>query len=560
MELKVETNVAPETAVEGYKRESNNLRGVIAAELSTDSPNVSEEAEHVMKFHGIYAQDNRDVRRERTLAKEILDYIFMIRVVIPGGRLSTNQWLALDHVADEVADGSIRLTTRQAVQFHGVVKDDLQTLARKIDTVYLSSFGGCGDVVRNVVTCPALHLENGLQELEGISAQLAKSFRPATNAHWEIFVNGDKAVSREVVQEHAFYGDTYLPRKFKIAVSHPHENCVDVYAQDVGLIPAHHPELGAGFNVIVGGGLGRSYAQEDTFAFLGLPITFATYDEVEAVIAAVITVHKDLGDRTNRRRARLKYVLADGGLDNFRTEVEKRLGSSVRAPLETPRDFEANDHLGWSVLPDGSWQIGVRVAAGRVKDVDGGVRIRSALREIANKFQPTFFVTAQQDIVVSGILDTQRSEVEAILRSHSVRLTDDLGSVERTALACPALPTCPQALAESERVLPDVVDAIESELGRRASGRRPLQLRMTGCPNGCARPAVAEVGIVGRTKSGYDIYLGGGSRGDRLATMFKEKVKLEELPDLLGPLFDRWGDEGEEDEAFGDFVVRVGLV
>ena len=297
-----------------------------------------------------------------------------------------------------------------------------------------------------------------------------------------------------------------------------------------------------------------------TFAFLGLPITFATYDEVEAVIAAVITVHKDLGDRTNRRRARLKYVLADGGLDNFRAEVEKRLGSSVRAPLETPKDFEANDHLGWNVLPDGSWQIGIRVAAGRVKDVEGGVRIRSALREIANKFQPTFFVTAQQDIVVSGLLDTQRTEVEAILREHNVRLTDDLGSVERTALACPALPTCPQALAESERVLPDVVQAIEGELGRRVSGRRPLQLRMTGCPNGCARPAVAEVGIVGRTKTGYDVYLGGGTRGDRLATIFKEKVKLEELPELLGPLFDRWGTEGEEDESFGDFVVRKGLV
>jgi len=547
-----------ETAVEGFKRGSNNLRGVIAEQLDSDDPKVSDEAEQIMKFHGIYAQDNRDVRRERAQAGESLEYIFMIRVVVPGGRLTTEQWLNLDQVADDVADGSIRLTTRQAVQFHGVVKHGLRPLAQRIDDVALSSFGGCGDVVRNIVTCPTLHLEHGLGELDGIAAQLARTFRPTTEAYWEIFVNGEKAASREPVAEHAFYGDTYLPRKFKIAVAHPHDNCVDVFAQDVGLIPAHHPDLGAGFTVLVGGGLGRTYAQEDTFAQLALPLTFATYDEITPLIAAVIDTYKTLGNRSNRKRARMKYIIADAGLPAFSAEVETRLGTTLRPVLDIPTTFDANDHLGWTQLPDGSWQLGVRINAGRVKD-DGVVQVRSALREIATTFHPTFFITASQDIVISGVLDQDRHTIDAVLSRHGVRAASDLGVVERTALACPALPTCPQALAESERVLPDVVARVEAELEQRASGRRPLQLRMTGCPNGCARPAVAEVGIVGRTKNSYDVYLGGGPRGDRLATLVQEKVKLDDLGALLGPWFDRWGDEGLVEESFGDFVTRVGL-
>jgi sulfite reductase (ferredoxin) len=555
----VSTDIAPESGVEAYKRASNYLRGDIAQELASDTANVSDGAEQLMKFHGIYAQDNRDVRRERTLAGEALDYIFMIRVVIPGGRISASQWLQLDELADDIADGSLRLTTRQAIQYHGVVKHGLRPLAQRLDEVYLSSFGGCGDVVRNIVTCPTLHLEHGLGELDGIAAELASAFRPATKAHWEIFVNGEKAASREETVEHAFYGDTYLPRKFKIAVSHPHDNCVDVFAQDVGLIPATHPELGAGFNLIVGGGLGRNYAQADTFAHLGLPLTFVTYDEVTPVIAAIIEAYKDLGNRSNRKRARLKYVVADGGLDAFRREVATRYGHELRAALATPDRFDADDHLGWRQLPDGTWQLGLRINAGRVKDVDGGPQLRTALRLLANELAPTFFLTAQQDIVISGLRDTDRRRVDEVLGSHHIRSADELGVVERWALACPALPTCPQALAESERKLPDVVASVEDELGRRRSGRRPLQLRMTGCPNGCARPAVAEVGIVGRTKTSYDLYLGGGVRGDRLATLVQEKVKLEDIGDVLGPIFDRWGDEGLENESFGDFVVRVGI-
>jgi sulfite reductase (ferredoxin) len=548
-----------ESSVEAVKRASNYLRGDLANELSLDTPNVTGDSEQLLKFHGVYSQDNRDVRRERAQAGETLDYIFMTRVVIPGGRLSTDQWLALDGIATSVADGSLRLTTRQAVQFHGVLKGDLRELAQSLDRQFLSSFGACGDVVRNVVTCPNLHLESGQGHLEGIALQLRESFRSTSEAHWEIFVNGEKAASREEIEERPFYGETYLPRKFKIAVSHPHDNCVDVFSQDVGLIPGEHPVAGAGFTLLVGGGLGRSYAQADTFARLAEPLAFVTNDEVEEVIAAVIATYRDLGDRTDRKRARMKYVVADLGLDLFRTEVEGRLGRSLRTPLALPSEFDADDHLGWRSLPDGTWQLGIRVGAGRVRDLDGGPSLRSAFRQVAERFSVTFFITPQQDLIVSGVRDDERDALESLLRDHGVRLDGELGNVERRALACPALPTCSQALTESERRLPELVSGLEGALAARQLARRPLQLRMTGCPNGCARPAIAEIGVVGRTKSTYDLYLGGGTRGDRLASLYREKVKLEEIPDILGPLFDRWGTEAENDEAFGDFLTRVGV-
>jgi sulfite reductase (ferredoxin) len=555
----VTTETKTESEVEAIKRASNYLRGDLDVELSSAAPNVSTNSEQLLKFHGIYAQDDRDVRRARALAKETLDYIFMIRVVIPGGRLSNEQWLGLDAIATSEADGSLRLTTRQAVQFHGVLKGDLRELARSLDRQFLSSFGACGDVVRNVVTCPNLHFENGHGHLEGIARQLRETFRSTSEAHWEIFINGEKAASREEFEERPFYGETYLPRKFKIAVSHPHENCVDVFAQDIGLIPAEDPELGAGFTLLVGGGLGRSYANADTFARLGEPLSFVTNDEVEEVIAAIIATYRDLGDRTDRKRARMKYVVADLGLAAFRSEVEHRLGRALRAPKALPANFDADDHLGWRALPDGTWQIGVRVGAGRVRDVEGGATLRSALREIAETFAVTFFITPQQDFIIGGVDEGNREAIETILRQHHVRLDGELGNVERRALACPALPTCSQALTESERRLPELVSGIEGALAARQLARRPLQLRMTGCPNGCARPAVAEIGVVGRTKSTYDIYVGGGIRGDRLATLFREKVSLEDVPEVLGPLFDRWGDEAEPEESFGDFLERVGI-
>jgi sulfite reductase (ferredoxin) len=543
-------------AEEGIKRESNLLRGELLEDLGTSAPNLSGHSEHLLKFHGIYAQDDRDVRRERSVAGEVLEYIFMIRVAIPGGRLDSAQWLALDDIAETLADGSIRLTTRQAVQFHGVLKFDLQTLTARLHAHAMTSFAACGDVVRNTVMCSSLVSDDSHTHVTALADHLARTFKPSTQAHWEIFVNGERAATIEPDVEHDFYGDTYLPRKFKIAIAHPDENCVDVLAQDLGLIPSVHPELGPGYHVVVGGGLGRSYAQPDTFARLATPLTFVTPDELDDLIRAVLTTYRDLGDRTNRRRARLKYVAADMGVDDFYAEIESRLGRPLRRALDVEL-HAADDHLGWRTLSDGTLELGVRVGAGRVRDVEPGRGLRTALRELATSRELRFLITPQQDVVISNISPNDRELVERTLASHDVRGIEQLGRVERSALACPALPTCGQALAEAERRLPSLVQDLERSLDDSGVGDRRLQLRMTGCPNGCARPAVAEVGVVGRTKNSYDLYLGGGPRGDRLATLHREKLKLDEIPSVLEPLLARWRDEGAEGENFGDFYARV---
>ncbi|CAB4779036.1 MAG: NADPH-dependent assimilatory sulfite reductase hemoprotein subunit [Actinobacteria bacterium] len=544
-----------ETSVEVAKRASDYLRGTLLEEMENASPKFDGDSEQLLKFHGVYAQDNRDVRRERSLAGEELEHIFMTRVVVPGGFLTSEQWLALDAASDTVADGTIRLTTRQAIQYHGTIKSGLQSLARQLDEVLMTSFGGCGDVVRNVVMCPDLQIPEADPYIVEVANAIAERFRPTTTAHWEIFVDGQRAASREVVNEHSFYGDTYLPRKFKIAIAHPHENCVDVFAQDLGMIPGSHPSLGEGFTFVVGGGLGRNYAHEHTFARLGEVLGFVPRANVEEVIAAVVDAYKDLGDRTDRKRARLKYVLADAGLEAFRAEIHQRLGYELADALPLPANFDRSDHLGWHGHDDGTWRVGVRVAAGRIRD-DETSQTRTALRKIAQALPVKFFLTPQQDIIIDGVSADERPFVDQLLRDASVREAETLGSIERTALACPALPTCGQALTESERVLGSVVTQFESALSARGLERRPVALRMTGCPNGCARPAVAEIGIVGRTKSTYDIYVGGSRQGDRLATLFQEKVKLADLADAVAPLFDAWQSDGMVDEAFGDFANR----
>lgn len=550
------TTTTPLTAEEEFKAASDHLRGDLASELAGGAAKVSDSSGHLLKFHGVYAQDNRDVRRERALAGETLDYIFMIRVAIPGGRLTPEQWLALDNVAGELADGTIRLTTRQAVQFHGVLKQGLRPLAAALDEHLMTSFGACGDVVRNTVLCPDLNVNAVDVRLREMANQISRAFKPTTTSHWEIFVNNDLAATREEAPEHSFYGATYLPRKFKIAIAHPDENCVDVYAQDIGLVPATHEQLGEGFTLLVGGGLGHSYAEADTFSRLADPLAFVTYDEVEDVIAAVLETYRELGDRTNRRRARMKYVVADLGLEQFRAEVELRYGRALRTAVPVQLD-EADDHLGWRTLDDGSHQVGVRVGAGRVRDDSEGPRLRSALRLIAQRYDVAFLITAQQDVLISRIAGRDRTAIEELLATHRVRPVEELGLVERSALACPALPTCGQALTEAERSLPGIVQRVQVELNVTGLTKRRLQLRMTGCPNGCARPAVSEVGIVGRTKNTYDLYLGGGLRGDRLATLYQEKLKLDEIPAVLRPLLERWKNEGDEDESFGDFFARV---
>ncbi len=540
------------THEEGVKAASQRLRGRLGEDLVDGRRALSDpDSEHLIKFHGIYAQDDRDVRRTRTLAKEELEYIFMVRVVVPGGRLSSDQWLALDEVAERFGNGTLRLTTRQAVQIHGVWKGSLRDLASRLHEATLSSFGGCGDVVRNTVLCPRLGEH---PEYARLVRDIAAHFRPRTTAYLEVFVGGELAVSVEE-REHDFYGETYLPRKFKIAIAHPEENCVDVFAHDVGLVPHVHPTEGPGAHVIVGGGLGRSYQHPGTYARLGEHLGFVADRDLLAVIEALVELYRDEGGRSDRRQARFKYVVADRGIDSVRADVESRSGRRVFV-IDPPVLAPGHDHLGWSEGEDGLAWLGLPVPRGRVRDGDT-VRQRQALRSLAERGGVEFVVTPRQDLRV-GVASLDQTRVDEMVREHGLLTRDSLSPVARRAIACVALPTCSKALAESERVAPEVIATIEEVLAAVGRPDAELDVRISGCPNGCSRAALAEVALVGRTKSTYDLYLGGSPRGDRLAVMVAEKVSLEGLSEVLTPWCARWAVESESGESFGDFVSRVG--
>jgi sulfite reductase (ferredoxin) len=544
-------------SVEEVKAASRSLRGGLAGELGDGTAAFSEDSSHLLKFHGIYQQDDRDVRRERTRAGQDLEHIFMVRASVPGGALTAGQWSAMDRVAGEVADGTLRLTSRGGVQFHFARKGGLATLIQTLDRHLVTTLAACGDVVRNVVACPAPLPDSRQKVLLDLAQRLAARFRPRTGAYYEVWIDGDRAVSAEPsaappVDVEPLYGDTYLPRKFKIGLAWPGDNCTDILSHDLGLVPVAGTGGVDGFAVLVGGGLGASHARpDDTVPRLADPLGWVPADAVEDVAEAVVVAFRDLGNRDDRKRARLKYVIEELGLDAFRREVEQRFGAALTPAPELP-PWHQHDHLGWHRQDDGRWFLGVPVQSGRVA---GG--LRAALAEIAERYELDVRITPRQDLLLTGIETAQRREVIDVLRRHGVALADDLTPVRRLAMACPALPSCGQALAEAERVAPDVLRVLEAELGGRGLGDLDLHVRMTGCPNGCARPYTAEIGIVGRTKTGYDIHLGGAAGGDRLAPAMARSVKLADLPGVLGPWLDRFAQERWDGETFGDFVHRA---
>jgi sulfite reductase (ferredoxin) len=563
--------------VEDVKRTSEHLRGDLAGELArTDE--FGHDSCVLLKFHGIYQQDDRDVRRERTSRKAPLDYSCMVRASVPGGRLSAEQWLALDRVAD-LADGTLRLTTRQGVQFHVVHKGELPDLVRGINESLLTTLAACGDVSRNVMACP--WPDERQDVLQPLVADLVGRFRPRTTAYWELWVDGEQAVTAEpdvplpMTASAALgwkpipyrsvkgrkrgaepiYGDAYLPRKFKIAVAWPGDNCVDVLANDVGLVPTlSEGYTGAvtGYSVFVGGGLGMSHSrEEDTYPVLARPLAWVPPERVVDVVEAVVTLQRDHGNRTDRHRARPKYTVETLGLEVVREEVGRRVGFALAPPIE-PLPWIADEHHGTH-----GGVIGLPVPSGKVVDRDG-VALRTALRELtADGLVTRLGVTPRDDLLLHGIPAGRVEEVEDRLRAHGVALAGDVTSLRRLAIACPALPTCGQALGEAERVLPDVVSQLEKVLADTGNGDVALRLNMTGCPNGCARPYTAEIGIVGRTKSSYDVYVGGSASGDRLATRLRANVPLDEIPALLAPVLERYARHGDG-AAFGDWSDGVG--
>lgn len=542
------------SGVETTKRESRFLRGTIAEELAAGGTQVSEAAYGLLKFHGTYEQYDRDTATERKQKGLEKEYQFMVRARIPGGRVMADQWLALDALADLYANGTLRITTRQGIQFHGVLKGDLKASIAGINDTLLTTFAACGDVARNVMTTPAPVRDAVHARLEADATLLSAHLLPKTRAYHELFLDGEPVTAPE---EEPLYGPTYLPRKFKIALATPEDNSVDVLTNDLGIVALFEGERLQGYNLCLGGGLGMTHNKPETYPRLATPIAFVGSDDLVRGVEAVTRLYRDHGDRTNRKHARLKYVVEEKGVAWTRAALEAAYGGPLTDPRPMPR-FRVRDPLGWHPHGDGRWWLGVPVASGRVADTDA-VRLRTALRILFGTLVPNAVLTAQQDVLLCDIREDERDEVVRILRAHGVTLAEDLTPVARWALACPALPTCGLALSEAERVQAPMVGAIEAALERHGLLGETISVRITGCPNGCARPYAGDIGIVGRAPGLYALYVGGDFEGTRLNVKLVDKVREEDVAATLEPLFAAWaaGRDGAG-EGFGDWCHRTG--
>lgn len=548
---------SPVSKIEAIKLGSRGLRGTLTEEINSDSEAFSESAAHLLKFHGSYQQDDRDQRRKARDRGESKRYQMMIRTRIPGGVVSPAAYLAHDQVAEEWGDRSLRVTTRQDFQLHGVLKGDLRSSLRRINAAFLSTLGGCGDVTRNVTFCSAPLRDPFRQEVATVVAELSAALTPVTGAYHEIWLDGEPTGATAPELE-PLYGAAYLPRKFKIAVAVEGDNCVDVYSNDLGLVARRRPDGGlAGFEVLVGGGLGRTNNKPSTFPLLARGLGFVGVTEVVELARAVVSVQRDFGDRSNRRHARLKYLIHDRGLDWFRDRVAERLDFELRRPRRLGWS-RAEDHLGWNQQLDGCWYLGIFVENGRIQD-QASVKLRSALREIVGGFAPSLRLTCQQNLLLADLPSEARSEVDAVLAEHGVLGPDQISPVIRNSMACPALPTCGLALAEAERAMPALIRRISALLAELELADESISVRLTGCPNGCARPYLGDVGLVGTTLGKYDVFLGGDRFGTRLNQSYRHAVALEDIPEALrGPLT-AFAGERRLGQSFGDWCCQAGM-
>jgi sulfite reductase (ferredoxin) len=549
--------------VEGIKHTSEHLRGQIVEELQQKNARFSDEQVQLLKFHGTYQQEDRDLRRARKAAGEEKAYQFMVRSRIPGGVLTSEQYLAEDELAGRYANGTLRFTTRQGIQLHGVLKGDLHATIHRINETLLSTLAACGDVNRNVMACPAPTASRARAQVHDIAHTIAMHLAPHSRAYHEIWIDGEQVATVQQDEVEPIYGPSYLPRKFKIGVAFPGDNCIDVYTQDIGLV-AHMEDSSetadeqlAGFTLLIGGGMGMTHGKTATYPHLALPLCSVTAAEVVEVVETIVTIQRDYGDRQNRKHARMKYLVAERGIAWFRAELERRLGRGVQEPR--PLSWrEVEDHLGWHSQGDGRWFLGLYIENGRVKDTERQ-RLRTGLREVIAEFRPGIHLTAQQNILLTDISAQQRPLLDARLATYGVSTDPTRLGLRRLALACPALPTCGLALAEAERALPAVLEQMERELRALGLENELVSIRMTGCPNGCARPYMGDIGIVGRSKDSYNVYIGGDQANTRLNTLYASLVHLNDLAATIRPLLELWRADRRADETFGDFVTRVGI-
>lgn len=551
------------SAVEQIKERSDQLRFPLVDEFAAGGNQISDEAYQVLKFHGSYQQDDRDVRSARRKSGAEYDFGFMIRLRIPGGDIHAALWLGLDRLAGRYGRETLRLTTRQSVQLHFIPKGDLRAVIRGVNDELASTLGACGDVNRNVMAAPAPYDTAGYRLVRQAARDLSIHLLPRTRAYAELWLDGEEVAKvgpddGAALEEEPIYGRTYLPRKFKSCVTVAGDNSVDLFTHDLGLVPilddADHL---TGWNVYVGGGLGRTHRKPETFPRLADPLGFVGPDEFLRVAEAIVVVQRDNGDRTNRRHGRLKYLIHDRGLDWFRDRVVEVSGVGIR-PVVAIEWTRFDDRLGWHEQGDGHWFYGLRILNGRVRDDESG-QLRTALRTIVTQFEVAIRVTPNQNVYLLDVPTALRGAIDDILAAHGIERPDAVRGLRRLAMACPALPTCGLALTESERALPAILDDFQVVFDELGLEQATPTIRMTGCPNGCARPYVAEIGLVGDAVDRYQIWLGGDSAGTRLASPVADRVHKTDLPAALRPLLERYRDDRGLDEGFGDFIARIGV-
>jgi len=549
-----ETTTAPLSKNELLKQRIPTLAGNIAATLNDPAlEKFSEDDEQFIKFHGIYQQDDRDLRKTGK------KWLVMIRGRIPGGVMTSNQWKVFDDLATEYGNNTLRVTTRQSIQFHGVVKKGLGPLIKRINDSMLSTLAACGDVNRNITVSPVPATTKARADVFADSLKVMDALAPQTKAYHSIWVDNVQ-LNLDAPENTGFvdplYGATYLPRKFKTCFVIPPSNDMDLYTNDLGFIAIIENDQLVGYNVAVGGGLGRSHGNDATYTRLADVIGFITPDRVVEVAKAVLTIHRDFGDRTNRKHARLKYVVQERGTAWMAGEVNRRTSNA----LAGVRRFEftsTTDTYGWQRAIDGSDFLTLFVQTGRIKDVEGHA-MKTALRQVAEKFPHLEFrLSGNQNVILANVPPADRAGVDALLKSHGIKTSDQASLLHSASMACPSMPTCGLGLAESERALPGLINRIEKLTAELGLSDQEIIIRSTGCPNGCARPYMAEIGFVGKAPGKYQLWLGGDVSGTRLNKVFKDVIKEVELELELKPLLTRWRDQRTTGERFGDFATRV---
>lgn len=542
--------------VEKIKHDSDYLRGTITESLTDPitgaiSPNDTQ----ISKFHGIYQQTDRDLDKERKLQKLEPAYSFLIRLRVPGGLITPQQWLNMDTLADDYANGTLKITTRQTFQLHGVLKKNLKTTIQKINESLLDTISACGDVNRNVM-CHANPAESPLYpEVIELAKKIGRHLLPETKAYHEIWLDQKLVAGSKTVEP--LYRDRYLPRKFKIGIIIPPNNDCDVFSQDLGFIAIVEKGKITGYNVVVGGGLGSTFGIPETYPRAASVIGFCTKEQVIDVAEKVVAVQRDFGNRKDRKQARLKYTIDHRGLDWFQTELEKYL----EYPLEKARAFKithTGDSYGWKKGTDDKWHLTYFVEGGRVINSEDK-KLKDALREVARISDGHFILTGNQNVIFAAVSEKVKTKINTILKKHNVS-PENISGMRKNSIACVALPTCPLAFAEAERYLPTLVTKIEKLLEKYNLLKEEIVIRMTGCPNGCGRPYLAEIGLIGKSPGHYNLYLGGSFEGDRLNNLYRENISETKILSELDPVMADFAESRNKDERFGDFVIRKGYV